>query len=235
MNSVCWNITHKCNRNCKYCFREEHEKDLTIEENIEILNNLINLGIRKITWSGGEPTEYEGLDQLLMIAKKRGLYNKIVTNASNLKEKKSRDIIKYIDEITFSIDSTDDDFNEKMGRGKDYFKEVMDVIKIITIEFPNCKISINTIVMKNNIEAIDKIYEALSKLNIMKWKLLQFCSFRGVASKNKDNFFITNEEYINVLNKYINKKKDFDILGHTADELEKSHIIVTSSGLTYKA
>lgn len=50
--SICWNITHKCNKNCKYCFRDATEKDLSLEENIEVLYKLINLGVKKITWSG---------------------------------------------------------------------------------------------------------------------------------------------------------------------------------------
>lgn len=43
---VCWNITSKCNRNCKYCFKFNKD-DLSLEKNKKVLDNLVKLGVKK--------------------------------------------------------------------------------------------------------------------------------------------------------------------------------------------
>ena len=41
---ICWNITARCNQNCKYCHRFLKVKDLSFSENLSILNNLKQAG-----------------------------------------------------------------------------------------------------------------------------------------------------------------------------------------------
>lgn len=230
MDTICWNITHKCNSNCKYCFRDIKEKDLTLEENIKILHNLINSGVKKITWSGGEPTGYEGLLELLKIAKKNGIYNKLVTNTSNLTTEDSYKIIEYFDEITFSVDAVDDDLNEELGRGKGYFSHVKEVIETLKNKYPKCVLSVNTVVMKPNINIIDDIYNEIKKFDLKKWKLIQFCYFRGIASVNREYFEITDQEYERIIKKYKSLESEFEIDGHNSKQVEEEHVVVTSSG-----
>lgn len=235
MNKLCWNITHKCNRNCKYCFREEKMNDLSLEENIKILYKLIEEGVKKITWSGGEPTEYEGIYELLKLAKENNIYNKFITNTSNFNNESSYNIIKYIDEITFSIDFVDDNMNKEFGRGKNYFLHIQKVIDYVTKNFPDCIFSVNTVVMKANINLLDDIYKEISAFKLKKWKLIQFCSFRGLAKENKELFNVPDEEFVNVLNQFQKVKNDFEIEGHTNNQMENEHIILTSMGSIIKS
>ena len=58
--SVCWNITEKCNESCKFCYRTIVD-DLSLEENKRIADKLIEHGVEKITFAGGEPLLYKGL------------------------------------------------------------------------------------------------------------------------------------------------------------------------------
>ena len=234
MESLCWNITHKCNSNCKHCFREAGEKDLKLEENIKILHKLIELGVTKITWSGGEPTGYEGIEKLLKIAKENGIYNKLVTNALNFIDDSSYEIIKYIDEVTFSIDTVDDELNSKIGRGENYFTHIKEVVRKLKENYPKCLLSVNTIIMKPNLNVIDNVYDEIKKFGLKKWKLIQFCYFRGLAIQNKEYLAVTDQEYHSILNKYKAIKSDFEIVGHTSKQVEEDHILVTSSGKIIK-
>ena len=61
--SVCWNITEKCNENCEFCYRTL-VNDLSLEESQKIADKLIEHGVEKITFAGGEPLLYKGLFEL---------------------------------------------------------------------------------------------------------------------------------------------------------------------------
>lgn len=235
MNSICWNITKKCNMNCQYCFREINESDLTIQENIQKLDELTRLGVRKITWSGGEPTEYDGIEKLLQLSKQHGVYNKIVTNASNLNDEQSYKIFEYLDEVVFSVDFVDDDLNAEFGRGNNYFKHICDVIRNIQCYYSNCFIGINTVVMKPNLLCIDKIYNEIKKLKINKWKLIQFSPFRGKALVNSEYFFITDAEFNCIKQKYEFCNNLFQIQSHTIVEMQLKHLIVSPAGMIFNA
>ena len=35
--SICWNITSRCNENCKFCYRIIADNEISLEKNMEIL------------------------------------------------------------------------------------------------------------------------------------------------------------------------------------------------------
>ena len=127
---VCWNITNKCNANCKHCFRNTQEQPLSLEQNMKILENLSGI-VHTISFSGGEVLLYDDVFELIQAAKKKGIVCAIITNAILINQSNIDKIIRSIDKITFSIDSIDDNQNAKIGRGEGYCKHLNDIINYI--------------------------------------------------------------------------------------------------------
>ena len=213
---VCWNITTKCNQNCKYCHRFLGINDLTYEENKEILNNLIKDGVNNITWTGGEALLYPNLKELLKIARENGIKNKLITNGLVLAQNQgTREILDYLDSLTLSLDTINDDTNEELGRGRNHFEDVKIILDYVKDK--NLKVNINTVVSKKNINEMEQLGEFLNNYNISKWKFFKFMPLRETAEKNKNEFEITDAEFEQTKNVF----RHFGNIGETDFRQEK--------------
>ena len=213
---VCWNITTKCNQNCKYCHRFLGINDLTYEENKKILNNLIKDGVNNITWTGGEALLYPNLKELLKISQENGIKNKLITNGMVLAQNENmREILDYLDSLTLSLDTINDDTNEELGRGKNHFEEVKTILDYV--KGKSLKVNINTVVSKKNINEMEQLGEFLNNYNISKWKFFKFMPLRETAERNKDEFAITDAEFEKTRNAF----RHFGNIGETDFRQEK--------------
>ena len=213
---VCWNITTKCNQNCKYCHRFLGINDLTYEENKKILNNLIKDGVNNITWTGGEALLYPNLKELLKISQENGIKNKLITNGMVLAQNENmREILDYLDSLTLSLDTINDDTNEELGRGRNHFEEVKTILDYV--KGKSLKININTVVSKKNINEMEQLGEFLNNYNISKWKFFKFMPLRETAERNKDEFAITDAEFEKTRNAF----RHFGNIGETDFRQEK--------------
>lgn len=229
MEKVCWNITSKCNRNCKYCFRF-NRSDLPLENNLSILDKLICYGVTKIVWAGGEPFLYKDLNKLLKISHEHNILNYVNTNATNLSIDNIKDKLLYVDKIIISLDFVNDELNKTNGIGNHYYKHVREVVKEIKRVNKNIKIQINTVLFKNNVNLIDELYNELLSMNIDYLKLIRFFPVRGVAQSNKDDLSISDLEFNNIYKKYSKSKQAFKIIIHGTKEMNNKHFIILSSG-----
>lgn len=213
---VCWNITTKCNQNCKYCHRFLGIKDLSYEENKKILNNLIKDGVNNITWTGGEALLYPNLKSLLEISKENGIKNKLITNGMVLAQNENmREILDYLDSLTLSLDTINDNTNEELGRGRNHFEDVKIILDYVKDK--DLKVNINTVVSRKNINEMEELGEFLNNYNINKWKFFKFMPLRETAEKNKNEFEITDAEFEQTKNVF----KHFGNIGETDFRQEK--------------
>lgn len=227
---ICWNITARCNQNCKYCHRFLNIMDLTYEENLEILNNLENSGVTSITWTGGEALLLNGIDELLKISHEKGIKNKIITNGKLLTKERIDKIYKYLDSITLSIDSIDDDINYSLGRGKNHFEEIKEILDYIKEKNYDVKMRINSVVCKNNVNNFEDLTNFLNNYNIYSWRIFKFMPLREKAVINKESFDIPLSIYDKVVS-YIKTNSNIENIDTRIEEdMEKKYVLILANG-----
>lgn len=227
---ICWNITARCNQNCKYCHRFLNVRDLSYNENLSILNNLKESGINSITWTGGEALLLDGIDDLLKYSYEKGIKNKLITNGKLLTPERIDKIHRYLDSITLSIDSIEDNINFSLGRGKEHFTEIKEILDYIKYKKYDVKIRINSVVCKNNIDNFDSLIEFLNNYNIYSWRIFKFMPLREKAIKNKEAFDITIDEYSKVVQMVKQKSNVKNIDTRIEEDMKQKYILILADG-----
>jgi len=76
-------IIDSCSHNCSWCYGayNNHDYDVMSEEQFNIITDkLLDIGIKQITFSGGEPTEHPQFLDLVKIANDKGFHIHIATH-----------------------------------------------------------------------------------------------------------------------------------------------------------
>lgn len=228
--SVCWCITSRCNESCKFCYRLDNYKELSLEGNIYILNILKDLNVKEITFSGGEALLYPYLMEMMEQTHKYGIKNKLITNGRSLTNKMIDKLNGLLDEITLSLDSLDDEIHNEMGRGLDHGKNIIRILDYIIKNNINIKVKINTVVSKVNYDEIVKIGKFLNNYKIKRWKLFKFQPLRGNAIHYEEMFEISNQQFNNVIENLLKENIKTKIIVRNTKEIEDLYLNISPEG-----
>lgn len=226
---ICWNITTKCNQNCKYCHRFLGLNDLTFEENEKILENLIANGVTDITWTGGEALLYPNLISLVKKASENGIRNKLITNGMLLAQNNEiKKIYKYLDSVTLSLDSINKEINAELGRGSNHYNNIKEILEYIKDK--EVKLNINTVVSKKNIEQLEELGKFLNNYKINSWRVFKFMPLRETAERNREKFEISDIEFESKKAVFKNFENIARVDYRQEKDMEDKYILLVANG-----
>ena len=162
--SVCFQVTKKCNLNCKYCLSSSGVKanyGLTTEEVKDLINNLGKIGVNRLDFTGGEPLIRKDLGELIDCAKENHI-NTIVTTNTLLLNDENIEVLKKADLVQISIDGPEDVHNEQR-QGK-VFKKTIENIK--KLQEHHVKIRLNSFIYNSNKEYVDYLMDLSNELGV---------------------------------------------------------------------
>lgn len=193
---ISWIITHACQEKCGYCISPIKRNEITTREShFLVQNRLIETGLTKMRYIGGEPLLIPHLPDLIIDAYDRGLDTRLSTNGILLTEELFGKIKNHLNSIALPFESANDELNEKIRCTKHHRDIVISRIKMVK-KSDNIGVLINTCVHKENIDYLEDLGTLLNDLGVDHWKLRRFNSSSGRgAVPNKNRFDITDEEF----------------------------------------
>ena len=169
-------VTYRCNASCGFCdIWERPSPYIKIEDVKNNLQDLKQLGVKVIDFTGGEPLLHRQLPAFLSLAKALGFITTVTTNGL-LYPKMAKDLRGLIDMLHFSLDfATAERHNQ--SRNVKCFDKVMESIEVAKSlgERPD----IIYTVTNQSIQDIDKVYSGITRPNNLMLLLNPIFTYAG--------------------------------------------------------
>lgn len=233
---VSWIITHACQEKCGYCISPCQTTELRSEkDHFAIQDKLIQDGLTKNRYIGGEPLIIPHIHKLIADAYSRGVNTRLSTNGILLTQENFNRMKRYLNSVAFPFESIKDNLNAQIRgiTGKTHRETILSRIKMAK-DYGEMGVLINTCVHKENIDQLEELGAILNENGVDHWKLRRFNSSSGRgAVPNKGRFDISDADFLQkviILQKlYPNLKID----GRMPSKLE-SRLMVSPQGNLYR-
>lgn len=199
---IVWNITWKCNLNCKHCYAGFKGKELSTEDAKRIVEDLASFGVPLILFSGGEPLLREDLIEIATFAKSKGISCVLSTNGSLINEKNAEELAIF-DYVGISIDG-DKEVHDNFRGLKGAFDMALNGIKVLSEQ--NIPVGVRFTLTKYNFDKLPFVLGIVEEYGISR-----FCLYHLVPSGRADfSIDVDNNTRKKVIDYLIEKAFEFE-------------------------
>lgn len=223
----------RCNLRCHYCYGQfpERPRTLPLAEWRVIVHALAAAGVRRLNFSGGEPTLHPDMLGIARATREAGLQTSIVTNAANL----TAELLAEMGVVALSIDAGDDAGNERVGRvgprGSSYVEHIE--AAAARVHAAGGGLKINTVVTQLNLDA--ELTALCRRVRPDKFKLLQFVSVEGENAERARELAVSGEEFERFVARHLPLERDgIWVQPESADTIAASYVMVDPSGRLFQ-
>jgi len=201
--SVNFHFTQRCNYKCKFCFLNRPTSTVLHIDTMKLgLRKLREAGVRKINFAGGEPFMHPALlGQMVEFCKSELNFPcvQITSNARLIRKEWMRNFGEsFVDMMTLSIDSFDENVNKRIGRGRG--NHVEHIFRVADLcETHDVRVKLNTVVCSENVD--EDMARHILKIRPFRWKVVQMYLVDGMNHNTGNEAYdvphlaISNEQF----------------------------------------
>lgn len=160
-------LTYRCQNRCEHCYNEPRElKELTAEQWKKVITRTWELGIPHVVFTGGEPTEFQALPELISWSERYGQVTGLVSNGRNLaKPGYLHDlVVRGLDHVQITVLSSDAQVHDRLVGGEGAWRETIEGLKAALAE--DMYVSTNTTIMRSNLDGVEATMRFLISLGV---------------------------------------------------------------------
>lgn len=210
------------------------EQELTTDKWKAIFDELLELGVKTINISGGEPLIRPDSVELIKYASDIGLNVYLSTNLT-FQHRLSK-VLPYISVLGISLDGSNTEVNQEVGRQPYFFDRTIVFLQSVLsgeINLAKAQLKLGTVVSSRNLKDILEIAKFLQSSGIIKvidtWRLFQFTPLsRGEA--NQQDLQISDEQYHAIVAQIMNLNLNTNISQYPSSQADGAYVIIQPHG-----
>lgn len=200
-------LTYKCNNNCRHCYNQPERKNmpsLSLANWFNVVDKIYEASIPYLILTGGEPTLYSDVTEIIKYANELGLVVGMNTNGRNFSNKIFTDnlINAGLNNVQITIESCVKDIHNSMTNS-DSFEQTVNGIK--NLLNTNVHTLTNTTITKTNHNSILDTIEFLYSIGIRTFAMNSMI-YSGCGMTSDDD--LSEEELIPLLEQITNKASE---------------------------
>ncbi|MGD2249256.1 MAG: radical SAM protein [Candidatus Methanofastidiosia archaeon] len=173
---VGWEVTRKCNLQCRHCGsaagpETARSSELTLKESIKVAEQLIDLGSKRIALSGGEPFMCNHWEPLARFISEQGAEVQFVSNGVLIDDNVAKTLQEFPGRATvgLSLDGAVPETHEYIRNCPGLYKKVFEDIDILKEH--NIPVAVITTVHEDNFSELHDLYKILYNSGIYAWQV----------------------------------------------------------------
>jgi len=151
-----------------------NKKEISFEKCIEIINEAYQMGVKEISFSGGEPLCWPGIVEAVRCASNKGIRTVMYSsgNSENLDLLFEQLYEAGLRKIVFSIYSVNETEHNKITRSKDSFQNTINSIK--HVKKLGIVPEVHFVALASNYQNIEKLVFFLKSIGVERTSILRF-------------------------------------------------------------
>ena len=157
-------LTCRCNFNCSYCQGLDPVDDISYADAKYCIELWLSEGLKNIRFSGGEPTLYPGITDLVEMSRKGGVERiGLSTNGSRSFSFYERLVKRGVDDISISLDANEPILADRMAGVPNQWSRVVQNIKALA---KMTYVSVSIVFTEENLPKAKEMINFVHELNV---------------------------------------------------------------------
>jgi len=207
---IAWHMTNRCNLNCIHCLWDSGKpwpNELTVDEALDLCEQIVDLEVPYVALSGGEPLLYPGFWRVCEFLKEHNVSVKIETNGLLIDRETAHRLAHLgLRSVQVSLDGASQQSYSMMRPGAD-FKQVLDAIK--NLRDAGVVTEIVFVPAKFNIHEVGPLIDLAVKLGVSSFYTGK-TMYIGRAVRHWDAINPTDEQYKHLITTLDKKGKEYE-------------------------